>query len=202
MSHRYAANVGLSLALIPGNPAGKLIILIFDQLVAVGLFFVSSSWTSSLGLEPEYGTLPELLKSEGYTNHLVGKWHLGQSKVCFILNVGFRNLWSFAWTIFIFPQLLSSQVSHCRRNITLWGEVSTRSTAFLVPGSTTGQNNKAAAGDVNFFFWSNGPVTFFFTVISWTCQVWLVARLGSCVWEPNSLNWFAQRWSFEGGQGG
>ena len=91
MSHRYAANVGLSLALIPGNPAGKLIISILDQIFCRFVFCVSSSLTSSLGLEPEYGTLPELLKSEGYTNHLVGKWHLGQSKVCFILNVGFRN---------------------------------------------------------------------------------------------------------------
>jgi len=53
MTGRYAANVGLSLALIPGNPAG---------------------------LEPEYATLAEHLKSEGYKNHLVGKWHLGQSK--------------------------------------------------------------------------------------------------------------------------
>ena len=156
VNHRYAANVGLSLALIPGNPAGKLVILIFDGLLVP--FFVSSPWTSSLGLEPEYGTLPELLKSEGYTNHLVGKWHLGQSKVCFILYVGFRNLRSFASTIFIFPaQLLFPKVIYCRRNIILWGEVSTHSTASLVLDLTTGQNNKAAAGDINFFFCSNDP---------------------------------------------
>ena len=53
MTGRYAANVGLSLALIPGNPAG---------------------------LEPEYPTLPEHLGTLGYKNYLVGKWHLGQSK--------------------------------------------------------------------------------------------------------------------------
>ena len=53
MTGRYAANVGLSLALIPGNPAG---------------------------LEPKYETLPEQLEKIGYTNYLVGKWHLGQSK--------------------------------------------------------------------------------------------------------------------------
>ena len=152
MSHRYAANVGLSLALIPGNPAGKLIISILDQIFCRFVFCVSSSLTSSLGLEPEYGTLPELLKSEGYTNHLVGKWHLGQSKVCFILNVGFRNSWSFASTIFIFPQLLFSQVSHCRRNITPWGEVLTHSTVSLVLDLTIGQNNKGAAGDITFAF--------------------------------------------------
>ena len=125
----------------------------------VGFFFVSSPWTSSLGLEPEYGTLPELLKSEGYTNHLVGKWHLGQSKVCFILNVGFRNLRSFASTIFMFAaQLLFPQVIYCRRNITLWGEVSTRSTASLVLGSTIGQNNKGAAGDITFAFVAMTPL--------------------------------------------
>ena len=153
VNHRYAANVGLSLALIPGNPAGKLIISILDQIFCRFVFFISSSWTSSLGLEPEYGTLPELLKSEGYTNHLVGKWHLGQSKVCFILNVGFRNLRSFASTIFIIPQLLFSQVSHYRRrNITPWGEVLTHSTVSLVLDLTIGQNNKGAAGDITFAF--------------------------------------------------
>ena len=53
MTGRYAANVGLSLALVPGNPAG---------------------------LEPTYPTLAEHLAARGYTSHLVGKWHLGQSK--------------------------------------------------------------------------------------------------------------------------
>ena len=53
MTGRYAANVGLSLALIPGNPAG---------------------------LEPMYQTLPEHLAKDGYKNYPVGKWHLGQSK--------------------------------------------------------------------------------------------------------------------------
>merc|ERR1719369_2329296 len=53
MTGRYAANVGLSMALIPGNPSG---------------------------LEPQYTTLAEHLADQGYTNYLVGKWHLGQSK--------------------------------------------------------------------------------------------------------------------------
>ena len=52
MTGRYAANVGLNLALIPGNPAG---------------------------LEPRYPTLPAHLAAEGYSTHLVGKWHLGGS---------------------------------------------------------------------------------------------------------------------------
>jgi len=41
------------MALIPGNPSG---------------------------LEPRYPTIAEHLGSQGYTNYLVGKWHLGQSK--------------------------------------------------------------------------------------------------------------------------
>ena len=53
MTGKYAANVGLSLALIPGNPAG---------------------------LDPNYPILPEHLSKLGYKNYLVGKWHLGQSK--------------------------------------------------------------------------------------------------------------------------
>jgi len=53
MTGRYAANVGLSMALLPGNPAG---------------------------LDKMYQTLPEHLARDGYKNYLVGKWHLGQSK--------------------------------------------------------------------------------------------------------------------------
>ena len=56
MTGRYAPNVGLSLALLRGNPAG---------------------------LGTEYPTLPEHLSALGYTNYLVGKWHLGQSKKMF-----------------------------------------------------------------------------------------------------------------------
>ena len=53
LTGRYAANVGVSMALLRGNPAG---------------------------LSPEYPTLPDHLATLGYTNYLVGKWHLGQSK--------------------------------------------------------------------------------------------------------------------------
>ena len=53
MTGRYAANVGLSMATVPGNPAG---------------------------LDTKYQTLPEHLAKDGYKNYLVGKWHLGQSK--------------------------------------------------------------------------------------------------------------------------
>ena len=53
MSSRYAVNVGLPIALIPGNPAG---------------------------LDPEYRIMPEQLATMGYRNYLVGKWHLGGSK--------------------------------------------------------------------------------------------------------------------------
>ena len=53
MTGRYAVNVGLPMALLPGNPAG---------------------------LEPIYQTLPEHLANQGYKNYLIGKWHLGHSK--------------------------------------------------------------------------------------------------------------------------
>ena len=42
------------------------------------------------GLLPQYATLPEELKTMGYNNYLVGKWHLGNSKKAFHpLNRGF-----------------------------------------------------------------------------------------------------------------
>ena len=53
MTGRYAVNVGLPMAIVPGNPAG---------------------------LEPIYQTLPEHLAKHGYKNYLIGKWHLGHSK--------------------------------------------------------------------------------------------------------------------------
>ena len=56
MTGRYAANVGLSIAMVPGNP---------------------------VGLSPEYTILPEYLSKIGYKNYLVGKWHLGQSKIMY-----------------------------------------------------------------------------------------------------------------------
>ena len=56
MTGRYAANVGLSMAMVPGNP---------------------------VGLSPDYTILPEHLTKIGYKNYLVGKWHLGQSKMMY-----------------------------------------------------------------------------------------------------------------------
>ena len=56
MTGHYAANVGLSMAMVPGNP---------------------------VGLSPDYTILPEHLTKIGYKNYLVGKWHLGQSKMMY-----------------------------------------------------------------------------------------------------------------------
>ena len=65
MTGRYAANVGLGVAFVPGNPGG---------------------------LEPGHVTMAEILGEMGYTNHLVGKWHLGNSKnVYHPLSRGFHN---------------------------------------------------------------------------------------------------------------
>jgi len=67
MTGKYAANVGLHTALIPGNPAG---------------------------LDPKYTILPESLSKLGYKNYLVGKWHLGQSKKKYHpLNRGFNEFY-------------------------------------------------------------------------------------------------------------
>ena len=54
LTGRYAANVGLGVAFVPGNPGG---------------------------LEPEYATMADQFATMGYTNYLVGKWHLGTSKL-------------------------------------------------------------------------------------------------------------------------
>jgi len=65
MTGRYGVNVGLGLAFTPGNPGG---------------------------LSPEYGTLAEELDTLGYKNHLIGKWHLGNSKKHYHpLNRGFHH---------------------------------------------------------------------------------------------------------------
>ena len=67
MTGRYAANVGLGIAFVPGNPGG---------------------------LEPEHVTMADILAEMGYTNHLVGKWHLGNSKTHYLpLNRGFHNFY-------------------------------------------------------------------------------------------------------------
>ena len=67
MTGRYACNVGMSTVLVPGNPAG---------------------------LSPEYTILPEQLNEIGYKNYLVGKWHLGHSKLMYHpLNRGFHEFY-------------------------------------------------------------------------------------------------------------
>ena len=65
MTGRYAANVGLGVAFVPGNPGGLL---------------------------PHYTTLADKLGDQGYTNYLVGKWHLGNAKMMYHpLKRGFHN---------------------------------------------------------------------------------------------------------------
>ena len=67
LTGRYAANVGLGLAFVPGNPGG---------------------------LEPQFATLADQFATMGYTNHLVGKWHLGNSKKLYHpLNRGFHSFY-------------------------------------------------------------------------------------------------------------
>ena len=74
MTGKYAANVGLSLAMVPGNP---------------------------VGLSPEYTILPEHLSKIGYKNYLVGKWHLGQSKIMYHpLRRGFDEFYGLLGKIF------------------------------------------------------------------------------------------------------
>jgi len=57
---KYSANVGLAFAMLPGSP---------------------------IGLPYEHRTLPQLIREQGYTAKMVGKWHLGgatwaQTPVC------------------------------------------------------------------------------------------------------------------------
>ncbi|XP_023326945.1 arylsulfatase B [Eurytemora carolleeae] len=67
MTGRYAANVGVSLALMRGNPGG---------------------------LHPKYPTMAEHLESEGYETYLVGKWHLGSSMLKYHpRNRGFKHFY-------------------------------------------------------------------------------------------------------------
>ena len=53
LTGRYHANVGLTFAMLPGSP---------------------------VGLPLDAPTLPQLLRQQGYQAHMVGKWHLGNSK--------------------------------------------------------------------------------------------------------------------------
>eukprot|EP00602_Paraphysomonas_sp_CaronLab_P008113 CAMPEP_0185030054 /NCGR_PEP_ID=MMETSP1103-20130426/16788_1 /TAXON_ID=36769 /ORGANISM="Paraphysomonas bandaiensis, Strain Caron Lab Isolate" /LENGTH=625 /DNA_ID=CAMNT_0027565023 /DNA_START=171 /DNA_END=2048 /DNA_ORIENTATION=- len=53
LTGRYAANVGLIFAMVPGSPAG---------------------------LPTDIPTMPQLLKEKGYDTIMVGKWHLGHSQ--------------------------------------------------------------------------------------------------------------------------
>jgi arylsulfatase A-like enzyme len=53
LTGRYAVNVGLHYVLTPGTPAG---------------------------LPPHIPTLPQLLRKEGYSALMVGKWHLGHAQ--------------------------------------------------------------------------------------------------------------------------
>ena len=67
MTGRYAVNVGLSIAFVPGNPGG---------------------------LDPSYRIFPEVLSEIGYKNYLVGKWHLGDSKAMYHpLKRGFHHFY-------------------------------------------------------------------------------------------------------------
>ena len=67
MTGRYAANVGIGIAFLPGNPGG---------------------------LDPGFATMADQFATMGYTNYLVGKWHLGTSKNMYHpLNRGFHHFY-------------------------------------------------------------------------------------------------------------
>ena len=81
LTGRYAANVGLGVAFVPGNPGG---------------------------LEPEYATMADQFATMGYTNYLVGKWHLGNSKNQYHpLRRGFHNFYGvLGRNIIFFPEII------------------------------------------------------------------------------------------------
>ena len=75
MTGRYAANIGLGVAFVPGNPGGLL---------------------------PQYTTLADKLADLGYSNYLVGKWHLGNAKMMYHpLKRGFHNFFGVLGKYFV-----------------------------------------------------------------------------------------------------
>lgn len=48
-----------------------------------------------IGLPPEHPTLPSLLRQQGYTTALIGKWHLGELPKYGPLKSGYDHFWGF-----------------------------------------------------------------------------------------------------------